>query len=72
VALTGEQLARVNAGVLLTETLYADLTAWVERHYRDRLHPDDLADPRLLEESRGALDELTRLLRLGPIYRFQR
>ncbi len=56
---------------MLLEALYADLTTWVERHYRDRLHPDDLADPHLLYESRLAPDESPRLLRLGPIYRFQ-
>jgi succinylarginine dihydrolase len=31
-----------------------------------------LADPKLLEESRAALEELTRLLDLGPIYEFLR
>jgi succinylarginine dihydrolase len=72
VALTAEQFARMNPGVLLTKSLYEQLCAWVERHYREQLHPDDLADPRLLTESRDALDELTRILRLGPIYRFQR
>ena len=45
---------------------------WVQRHYRHELHPQDLADPKLLEESRTALDALTQLLALGPIYRFQR
>jgi succinylarginine dihydrolase len=72
VALTPTQLAAMNAGVLLTETLYEQLRGWVERYYRDRLHPDDLADPALLRETRDALSELTHLLRLGPIYRFQR
>lgn len=42
------------------------------RHYRDRLAADDLADPALLRETRTALDELTRLLALGPVYPFQR
>ena len=31
----------------------------------------DLGDPQLLDESRRALDELTRLLRLPPVYPFQ-
>ena len=55
-----------------TDALYAKLTAWVERHYRDRLSQDDLADPKLLDEVRTALDELTGLLGLGSIYDFQR
>ncbi len=72
VVLTPEQFSVMNRGVLLTESLYNELCGWVQRHYRERLHPDDLADPKLLDESRSALDELTRILRLGPIYRFQR
>jgi succinylarginine dihydrolase len=50
----------------------AQLDAWVVRHYRDRVAAADLADPKLLNESRAALDELTRILGLGNIYDFQR
>jgi succinylarginine dihydrolase len=49
-----------------------ELDAWIRRHYRDRLLPADLADPQLLDESRRALDELTRLLALPSVYEFQR
>lgn len=58
--------------VLLTEALYLNLVEWVNKHYRDHLTPSDLADPKLLHESWQALDELTWLLQLGPIYPFQR
>jgi succinylarginine dihydrolase len=58
--------------VFFDASLDADLVAWVERHYRDRLAPHDLADPALLHESRTALDELTALLRIGSVYDFQR
>jgi len=51
--------------------LHGALTAWVQRHYRDRLAPADLADPMLLLESRRALDELSALLQLGSPYPFQ-
>ncbi len=71
VALTQEERAAVGARVWLDDTLCAALTAWVERHYRDRLAPADLADPTLLAESRRALDELSRLLGLAHIYPFQ-
>jgi len=57
--------------VFLTDALYESLKRWIERHYRDRLTPADLADPQLLDESRRALDELTRVLELGSIYPFQ-
>jgi succinylarginine dihydrolase len=41
-------------------------------HYRDKLHPDDLGDPKLLQESRAALEDLTNILQLGSIYDFQK
>jgi succinylarginine dihydrolase len=44
----------------------------VDRHYRDELTPDALADPQLLQEARQALDALTQLLGLGALYSFQR
>lgn len=71
VVLTEAERAALSGRVLLTNALYTDLTAWVERHYRDRLAPDDLADPQLAEESLAALDELTQLLKIGPVYPFQ-
>jgi succinylarginine dihydrolase len=71
IALTPEERAATGARVWLDETLYDALTTWVERHYRDRLTPADLADPALLTESRRALDELSRLLGLPNVYPFQ-
>jgi len=71
VVMSEAERAAVAANVWLDEALYAALTAWVERHYRDRLTPGDLADPALLDEGRRALDELSRLLRIGSIYPFQ-
>lgn len=73
VVLTEAELAATNPAMRLTDDLYARLSAWGERHYRDRLTPADLADPALLDESRRALDELTGLLGLGGgFYPFQR
>ena len=71
VVLTPAQQAALNSAALLDETLYARLQAWVERHYRERLHVQDLADPKLHEECCSALDELTDILKLGAIYPFQ-
>jgi succinylarginine dihydrolase len=71
VPLTGDERAAIGARVLLDDALATGLAAWIERHYRDRLAPADLADPALLDESRRALDELTRLLRLPSVYPFQ-
>jgi succinylarginine dihydrolase len=71
VPLTRDQLRRVHPGVVFDDRLHAALTHWIETHYRDELRPEDLADPRLLAECREALDALTRILGVGPIYRFQ-
>lgn len=71
VPLTPAQMRCAHPGVLLTPALYESLVNWVEGHYRDQLQPQDLADPKLLEESRVALDALTHILSLGSIYRFQ-
>ncbi|GAA3895047.1 N-succinylarginine dihydrolase [Halomonas cibimaris] len=72
VALSGAECAALSGRVLMTDELYAALAGWVKRHYRDRLAPEDLADPQLVAESLTALDELTTLLQLGAIYPFQR
>ena len=71
VPLTAAEHAAVAPGVWLDERLYHALSAWIERHYRDRLTVADLADPRLVEENCRALDELTELLGLGALYDFQ-
>lgn len=72
VVLSPGQLAGMRRSVLLTPALYDALCGWVNRRYRDKLAPADLTDPRLVEESRRALDELTQILQLGSIYGFQR
>lgn len=72
VALTEQELAAVNPACLLTNALYDQLVVWVNKHYRDKLVTEDLRDPQLLMESRSALDELSQILSLGSVYRFQR
>jgi succinylarginine dihydrolase len=71
VVLTPAEADAMAPGIRFTPERHAGLVAWVNRHYRDQLRADDLADPKLLEESRRALDELTQLLALGSIYPFQ-
>jgi len=72
VPLSGPEAAAMNPGSRFSPERHAALEAWVRRHYREELRASELADPRLLVESRDALDELTRLLGLGAIYDFQR
>ena len=73
VVLTPAELAATNPAMRLTDGLHGALSVWALRWYRDRLTPSDLADPTLLDETRGALDELTAILGLGGgFYPFQR
>jgi succinylarginine dihydrolase len=72
IVLQDEERDAVRARVFLDDKLASELEDWIRRHYRDRLAPADLRDPALLDESRRALDELTRILALPAVYAFQR
>jgi succinylarginine dihydrolase len=72
VPLEEAERTKVRANVFFTSELHALLLAWVDAHYRDRLAPSDLKDPKLARESMSALDELTQILRIGSVYDFQR
>jgi len=72
IPLSREESEAVSGRLILDESLFNELTQWVKHHYRESLAPDDLADPSLLDESRRALDELTRILALPSIYPFQK
>lgn len=71
VAMTEREYAALNQSTLMNDSQFERLNTWVDKHYRDTLHVDDLSDPQLLIESRTALDELTQLLQLGSVYPFQ-
>lgn len=72
VVLTEKDIKHVSGSVMLDDDLFQRLQVWVDEHYRDHLTEADLGDPHLLDESRKALDELTQMLKLGSLYRFQR
>ncbi|MCB5161461.1 N-succinylarginine dihydrolase [Marinomonas algarum] len=72
IALTEAERQAINPATLINDSLFERLNYWVDTHYRDQLYEKDLADPMLLIESRNALDELTKILRLGNVYEFQR
>jgi succinylarginine dihydrolase len=67
VVLTKAQLQMIPPGVMFNEKLYDRLTTWINRHYRDSLSLNDLADVTLLNESRVALEELMQLLGIGQL-----
>ena len=62
VVMTSDELAAADQRRRLTDDLHTRLTAWAEQHYRDRLSPADLADPRMIAESRAATEALDQLL----------
>jgi succinylarginine dihydrolase len=71
VVLSNEQIEKMHGNVMLTPQLHDQLRDWIEKHYRDELKGDDLRDPNLIKETRDALNQLTQLLELGPVYEFQ-
>ena len=71
VALKENEIKGVNPKTILDDELYIKIGAWIEKHYRDELAPDDLRDPKLVTEVRTALDELTQIMDLGSVYPFQ-
>lgn len=55
VVLTDDEQAAMHPGVRWSPALDEKLVACVEKHYRDALSPADLADPKLIAESRDAV-----------------
>ncbi len=72
VVLSEAEAATANQHFILDEEKITKLEGWVSAHYRDRLAPDDLLDPDLMEESFAAMQALTDLLGMGAFYDFQR
>lgn len=72
ILLSQREVDAISARVVLDDSLYVDLRSWIEAHYRDQLTVDDLVDPKFYEEGCKALDELTKIMRLGSVYDFQK
>jgi len=72
IVLSDAERSAIAARVFWDDELGAELEKWIGRHYRDRVSGDDLRDPKLHRKSLAALDELTKILRLGAIYDFQK
>ena len=66
VVLTEAQQTHIHQGVILNDQLHDQLVAWVNKHYREELKPDDLRDPKLLDETRTAIAALATILDLPP------
>jgi succinylarginine dihydrolase len=72
VPLTEHESSRLSGSVLFDERCERELTTIVNRRYREQLTLEDIADPKLTDEARTALDEITQVLGLGSVYDFQR
>ncbi len=71
VVLTEDELEAIHQPVILTGDLFERLTGWIKKHYREELTIESLGDPQLLAEGHEALNEVSQILELGPIYPFQ-
>ena len=67
VVMTEAERVACHQGVLLTDAKIDALQAVVRRTYRDRLAPEDLADPGFADECRTAREELLRVLDLEAL-----
>ncbi|WDI30921.1 N-succinylarginine dihydrolase [Hyphococcus flavus] len=72
VVLSEDEAAAADQHFILDDAKITALENWVRTHYRDRIAPDDLADPALMEESFAAMQALTDLLGMGAFYDVQR
>ncbi len=70
VVLSAQELANLSGRVILDDALYNDLVAWVKKHYRETLSPEELGDIALLNETYAALLELSEILQLPNLYDF--
>ena len=62
VVLTPQELAAAAPAYRLDDALYERLNDWIRTYYRDRLTPQDLAGPDMIDESRTALEALDAIL----------
>ncbi len=71
VPMNNAELSALHPSALLDFSLYSQLKIWIDKHYREELKPDDLADPNLPLEIETALDDLTNIIDLPKLYPFQ-
>ena len=71
VVLSQDQINSITPRVMLDDSLYEDLVAWVNKYYRDRLSFQDLRDPLLLDELKAAASALEPILGLEGIYQLK-
>lgn len=58
VVLSEQEIQALHPYTILTNEHHRKLVEWVKRYYRDRLSPEDVADPQFYRENQKALEEL--------------
>ncbi len=66
--LSTEEQAYIHTPCIWSPHLHSRLEQWVNRHYRERLIPTDLGDPKLIDEVQKALSELAQIFQLPQLY----
>jgi len=70
VPLSSQALSCIHTPLLLTDSLYNELKKWICNYYPDSLEVEELQNLSLIRKEKEALDALTKMLHLGPIYEF--
>jgi succinylarginine dihydrolase len=68
VTLSGQDRLRMHQGVFWSDSLETKLTAFIKRHYRDRVTSEDLVDASFAQECWQVTTELRRLLQLNSLH----
>lgn len=58
-----QALDQINPAIMLSEANYTKLKQFINQYYRDRLSPDDLRDPLLVEEMHTAMSAINTLIK---------
>ena len=71
VLMNNKELEGVNKNFILDDNKVEQIKHLIQSFYRDRILPDDLKDPDLLDEFQMILDQYTQIFDLENFYSFQ-
>ena len=64
VTMNDDELATIKPNIFLSDELYEGIKNWINRNYREELHPNDLFSIELYNETKRALAELSEIMKL--------
>lgn len=70
VVLSEVEAAAMHQGIVMNDAKYNQIENWIKSHYRDRMHPNDLRDPLLIDALDAAYESLAQLIDLPNLYHF--